>query len=897
MLYLGQMLCRILLLTALLWLTGLNQLEAQSAILRDMRCEYLPNPIGIDESHPRFTWKWNSVAATGSFDRWQLQVFAYDGRQSEPSKIWDSSGSTLGLPLVRYNGKPLQPFGRYYWQLTIRDRQGRPLFSDTAYFETGMMDEGNWKGAWISDHLDRDTKAAPMFRKTFNVRKKIRTARVYVAVAGLYELSFNGQIAGDRMLDPAYTRFDRRIMYSSYDISNLLNTGENVVGIILGNGWYNHQSTAVWNFHEAPWRNRPAFCMDIRLVYEDGSVEIVGSDREWKTNLSSIVFNSIYTGEHWDNRKNINNWNQLGFADSNWSHARYRSAPASLIVSQAMHPIRSTDTILPTEVKRIDDTTIVVKFPFNLAGVSRLTVDGKEGTVVRLKHGERLYANGRVDQSNLDVHYRPTDESDPFQTDIFVLGGQGIQSFQPKFNYKGFQYVEISWNGELVFQEPVLEAIRMSSDVPVAGTISTSHPLLMPLWRATNNSYLSNLFGYPTDCPQREKNGWTGDAHIAQETGLYNYDGITIYEKWMADHRDEQQPNGVLPSIIPTGGWGYEWGNGPDWTSTIAIVPWNLYLFYGDPRALERTYESIRRYVDYIDQNYPSGITSWGLGDWIPVKSQTPVPFTSTAYYFKDVSILANAARVLGKVNDERKYQALAKRIQQAFNKAYFDTANAIYGSGLQTELSVALHFGLVPASYRQAVADRLAERVLRDSVKLDVGLLGTKSILNALSDNGHADLAYRLATRDSFPSWGWWIRNGATSLYENWPIDAASDISMNHIMFGEIGAWMYKGLAGIRPIADKPGFRHFILQPYMPQDLKQFNACYDSPFGRICSGWDDKGAVRTYTAVVPPFSTADLLINIPDGRKLYQNGKQLRTNQAQFSRLLTAGTHVFEIR
>ncbi|MCR6720430.1 MAG: hypothetical protein NVV59_09065 [Chitinophagaceae bacterium] len=320
--------------------------------------------------------------------------------------------------------------------------------------------------------------------------------------------------------------------------------------------------------------------------------------------------------------------------------------------------------------------------------------------------------------------------------------------------------------------------------------------------------------------PATGKNGWTGDAHIAQETGLFNFDGITVYEKWMADHRDEQQPNGVFPSIIPTGGWGYEWGNGPDWTSTVAIIPWNLYLFYGDDRALRENYESIKKYVDYINLNYPDGLTTWGLGDWIPVKSQTPVAFTSTAYYFKDVNILANAAGLFGRRDDEKKYRLLAAKIKDEFNKKYLNRETAIYGSGFQTELSVPLHFDLVPEEYRARVAASLANRVKADGIKLDVGLLGTKSILNALSENGHGQLAYQLATRDSFPGWGWWIKNGATSLYENWPIDAKSDISMNHIMFGEIGAWFFKALGGIHPDPESPGFKHFYLRPFFAEGL-----------------------------------------------------------------------------
>ena len=310
------------------------------------------------------------------------------------------------------------------------------------------------------------------------------------------------------------------------------------------------------------------------------------------------------------------------------------------------------EKITAKKINRINDSVYVVDFGRNISGVSELTISGERGTVIQLEHAERLSPDGRADLSNINVHYRPTDDTDPFQTDIFILSGQGEEKFMPKFNYKGFQFVEVRSSKPLQLTAGNINAYFMHSDVPPAGEISTSNPVINKIWEATNNSYLSNLFGYPTDCPQREKNGWTGDGQIAVETGLYNFDGITIYEKWLADHRDEQQPNGVLPAIIPTGGWGYHWANGPDWTSTIAIIPWNIYLFYGDSKLLMDSYENIKRYVNYITSISPTGLTTWGLGDWVPVKSKAPVELTSSIYYFVDATILSKAAALSGRDED-----------------------------------------------------------------------------------------------------------------------------------------------------------------------------------------------------------------------------------------------------
>jgi alpha-L-rhamnosidase len=440
----------------------------------------------------------------------------------------------------------------------------------------------------------------------------------------------------------------------------------------------------------------------------------------------------------------------------------------------------------------------------------------------------------------------------------------------------------------------------MHSDVPVAGNITTSNPTLNKILKATNSSYLSNLFGYPTDCPQREKNGWTGDAHIAIETGLYGFDGITIYEKWLADHRDEQQPNGVLPAIIPTSGWGYEWANGVDWTSTIAIIPWNVYLFYGDTRILSDNYENMKRYVDYIDDRYPSGLTTWGLGDWVPVKSKAPVELTSTCYYYADAVILSNIAGVLGKADDQKRYSTLSDKIRAAFNQKYLNRESGMYGSGLQTELSAPLFWGLVPDEIKTKTAENLAKRVEADNFHLDVGLLGTKTILNALSENGYADIAYAVAAQETFPSWGWWIKNGATTLYENWNVQSKYDISLNHIMFGEIGAWMYKTLGGIRPDPLHPGFKRILLTPKFPANLDSVEAIHDGPYGRIKISW--VRVVRTLwkakgkiicTVVVPPNSSALLTLPTIGKTKVFQNGKPIAANEVE----LTSGTFEFAWR
>lgn len=858
-----------------------------------LKTEYMESPLGIDAVAPRFTWKMQDARPGAHQLAFRISI-ATDAAQVRNGEqlVWDSGKVTGDKNNMTYQGAQLRGFTTYYWKLELWNERGEALTPVVATFETGMMGMENWKGTWISDGNNIHVLPAAYFRKAFSAAKKVKSARAYIVAAGLYELSLNGKKVGNHRLDPMYTRFDRRNLYVSYDVTASINEGNNAIGVLLGNGWYNHQSLAVWNFDRAPWRARPAFCMDLRITYTDGSTVVIATGGDWKTSLSPVIANSIYTGEQYDARLEQKGWNTIDFDDRSWKEVSLRAAPSGNIVSQVMHPIRNVEEIAVKSLRKFNDSTYLFDLGRNIAGVTSLRVRGKRGTVIRLKHSERLNAEGHADLSNIDVYHRPKDHTDPFQVDVFILSGEGEEVFMPKFNYKGFQYVEVSSSEPIMLDKKSLLGYFMHSDVPAVGQMNSSNPLIDKIWWATNNSYLSNLFGYPTDCPQREKNGWTGDGHFAVETGLYNFDGITIYEKWMADHRDEQQPNGVLPDIIPTGGWGYGTANGTDWTSTIAIIPWQIYLFYGDSRLLEDNYKSIKQYVNYVEGTSKGGLTSFGRGDWVPVKSTSNLEFTSSIYFYVDAEILAKAAKLFNKEEDYQHYTALAKKIKDAINAKYFNAQTGIYASGVQTELSMPLQWGIVPKGMEQLVADHLAKRVVADGMHLDVGVLGAKAVLNALSDHGHGEIAYQLAAQNTYPSWGWWIVNGATTLYENWDINAPRDISQNHMMFGEIGAWFFKGLGGIKADEQQPGFKHILLKPNFPAGLNQFEASFDGPYGKILSSWKRTGKVLRYQVVVPANSTATLQPALAAGIQIYLGGKPMGAKME-----LEAGQHMFELK
>ncbi|MGI4022632.1 MAG: family 78 glycoside hydrolase catalytic domain [Janthinobacterium lividum] len=405
-----------------------------------LKTEYLVNPLGIDTPLPRFTWQLIDNRQGARQTAYRILVDTDSATvNSGKGKIWDTQTVQSDANLMVYNGQPFQPFTKYYWKVILTNQENKQVNDiGIASFETGMMQASNWKGSWISDVSDINLKPAPYFRKNFSMIKKVKSARAYIAVAGLYELYINGKKIGNHRLDPMYIRFDRRTLYVTYDVTSALQNGQNAVGVLLGNGWYNFQSTAVWDFHKANWRARPTFCLDMRITYEDDSVETITSGKGWKTALSPTIFNSLYTAEHYDARLEQAGWNTISFDDAKWKEVMYRSAPSDNIVAQVMYPIRNVEEIKTKSVRKFNDTSYVFDLGRNFSGVSKIKVKGSPGTIIRLRHAERLYPNGHTDISNIDIHYRPTDNTDPFQTDIFILSGKGEETFMPHFNYKGF---------------------------------------------------------------------------------------------------------------------------------------------------------------------------------------------------------------------------------------------------------------------------------------------------------------------------------------------------------------------------------------------------------------------------------------------------------------------------
>lgn len=828
-------------------------LNAKAAIA-DLKCEYIDNPIGIDAQIPRFTWIVTGSDAVYLQDSYQICIATSPQLLlSGAPDVWSSGKVMSASNRVVYNGSvDLKSHQKYYWNVIAKDRQGKEYCSDCASFEMGKMNLSDWKAQWISDSNDKEFRSSPLFRKNFEVGKKIATARAYVSGLGYYELYLNGNRVGKNILDPGYTHFDKRVLYVTHDITSLLKDGDNCAAAVLGNGWFNVQSRGVWDFEKARWRNRPQLLCEIRITYKDGTVETIASDESWKTSTGAYQFNNIYSGDIYDARLEKKGWKMADFDDSQWVHARCVSAPAPIVQAQVMPAIHVTSELKPVSMNKISDKIYVYDLGANISGLCRLQLKGEAGTRVALRHGELLTKEGRLEQGNLNIYFKPIDPTETFQEDIYILNGEGEETYTPSFSYHGFQYVEVISSAPINLNINSLTGLHFYNDVKPVGHFSCSNETLNKIWRATCLSYVNNMESIPTDCPQREKNGWTADAHVSVDLGLLNYDGLSFYEKWMNDFIDNQRPEGDISGIIPSSGWGYGEWIGPVWDAAMFVIPHALYMYYGESRAIEAIYPTCEKYLTYLKTKEKEGLLAYGLGDWLPYKSQTPIDFTSSCYYYLDYVRMAGFAKLLGK--DPSSYQQKAEEIRKLINKKYFHPETNTYANGTQTALGVALYMGLVPSEKEQAVADQLAAAVRATDCYLDFGVLGSKTVPAMLTKYGYVDLAFAMASKEKAPSWGYWVNEcKMTTLGETWIMSPKfNDASLDHVFMGDIIAWMQNTLAGINYDSEKPGFRHVIIRPHFVKGLDWVNGSFESPQGLISSEWKRKGQNVVLDVTIP---------------------------------------------
>ncbi len=771
------------------------------------------------------------------------------------------------------------------WKATTDPGQG---WHDLAY------DASNVPSAKIAfDGLDdapwgklrrRTETISPAFQKTFNVEKKVANATLAVCAPGLFEAWLDGEKVGAQVLTPSFTRYDRRLLYNVFDLTEQFQKSDaksRELQFFLGHSWYDVRSIVTWNFDAAPWRDFPRLLAELQLTYEDGTVETIGTDSSWTYSTSPILFDCVRQGE---------------IVDGAWEREILGNAvvvPAPLgnpkMTAQKVALSKVEENYVATSAKEVKPGVWVVDMGKNSAGWAKIKIRGqKKGDVLRFKYSERVVESGEIERHDIEMHFMEgtpaykTGMKGGFQTDFYFCNGDEVEVFEPRFTYNGYQYVEIVGLRQAPDPKDYVGCV-VSSDFRQIGSFNCSNQLLNAIQAATLASYRNNyVAGYPTDCPHREKNGWTGDAQLACELAQYNWENTAGYEKWIDDLCDEQRPNGNLPGIVPSGDWGYPWGNGPAWDSSLVTIPWDVYLYRGDRKILEDSYEAMKKYVDYMtSRERDNGLIYHGLGDWVPVKTVTPTEVTSTGYYYLDTKIVAQTAKLLGKNDDFEKYSKLAEKICKSYNDALYQDGG-VYSINSQTSQSCAIHQGFAQALDQNAQAEvfkRLVEDVEKANGYFDVGILGAKYIMRALSEGGRNDLALQMILQEDQPSYADWIKRGAGTLWEDW----GEGSSRNHIMFGDVSAWFYQSLAGLK-LSGAPetvvasvepnevAFKRSVIAPKCRaseisapgrKPLTWARGSVETPYGTLASSWAwNKDFTKlTLNVDVPVNTTATIVV------------------------------------
>jgi len=837
----------------------------QKVVVSNLKCEFQSEPIGLDTPKPRFAWNFETTEKGFTQKYYQILVATSPELLLKgKADIWTSEKIENTGSSAEYKGKSLVSHSKYYWNVVVwNDKNQQCLPSAVASFETAKMNFSDWSAQWISDQHNKDFEPSPLFRKTFSFGKEVKSARAYICGLGYYELFLNGKRVGKNYLDPGFTHFDKRVLYVTHDVTTMLKSGENVVAAVLGNGWFNEQSVAVWDFHKARWRARPQMICEIRINFTDGTSQTVGTDQGWKTSTGAYLYNNIYSGDIYDARLEEQGWNNVNFNDEKWQPVTVVKAPAPILQAQQMPAIRITNEIKPVSVKSFGDSVYVFDMGENLAGLCRLKVKGEAGTKITIKHGELLKKNGRLEQGNINVYYHPLQAKEIFQTDTYILKGDGKDEvFTPGFSYHGFQYVEIQSSNPVSLTADNLTGLFIHTDLEPVGKFSCSNELLNKIWSASVQSYKSNIHSIPTDCPQREKNGWTADAHVALDLGLLNFDGILFYEKWMNDFIDNQNEKGEIAGIIPSAGWGYGEWPGPVWDAALFIVPDALYHYYNDTTAIAKVYKTCEIYLDYLKKKEKENCLTFGLGDWVYYKAITPNDYTSTCYYYSDYVMMARFAQLLGK--DATGYRQKAAQIKAVANEKFFHPETGIYANGTQTAQALALYLGIVPEGKEQLVANKLQEAVIATNHFLDFGLLGSKTVPAMLTKYGFVEDAFKMVTKETAPSWGYWVKEkGYSTLAETWTLSPEfRDASINHVFMGDVSAWMINSMAGINFDSNQSGFKNIIIRPNFVKELTWVKGEYQSVNGLILSTWKREGNKVLLKVTIPANTTATVYVD-----------------------------------
>lgn len=865
------------LLLLLISTTAFAQLSVTQ--LRTENQSYL---FGTDIARPRFSWQLSSPARNTLQTAYELKVML------DKKAVWQSSKTSSAQSVfVPYDGTALESDRTYTWQVRVWDNQGHTsAWSQPALFKTGLLNPTDWKADWIEAGFTEDSinRPAQYFRKTFRMDKKIKTATAYITSLGMYEAELNGKRIGDAYLTPGWTSYNKRLQYQAYDVTGLLNPGANAVGVTLGNGWY--RGFLAWDDHKNIYGKKLGLLMQILVVYTDGSKEYIASDDSWQCSTGPIRYAEIYHGETYDARAEKEGWSTAGYKADGWVYAKKAMVTNRPIIATYNEPVKKHEQFKPIKIFKTPKGELVADFGQNLVGWVELKVKGKNGDEVIIHHSEVLDKAGNFYTDNLRAAK---------QENKYILKGSGEEFFEPHFTFQGFRYIKVDgFPGELTADN--ITAVALYSDMPPTGTFTSSDSRINQLQHNIQWGQRGNFLDVPTDCPQRdERLGWTGDAQVFSRTAAFNFGVNNFFSKWLKDVAADQEPNGSVPFVVPNVlGSGSTGATG--WADVATIIPWNMYLAYGDKKILEDQYPSMKAWLGFMEKASKNNLwaTGFHFGDWLFYRpfddndgrsAVTDKYLLAQCFFAHTTEILFKTATVLGKTEDALYYKNLEEKIKAAFVKEYMTPSGRLV-SGTQTAYVVALQFDMLPEELRKQAAERLVENVKSYGYHLTTGFLGTPYLCEVLSRYGYTDVAYRLLLQDTYPSWLYPVKMGATTIWERWDgikpdgtFQVPSMNSFNHYAYGAIGDWMYRVAAGLDTKEEAPGYQQLRIEPHTGGTFTSMEASLKTNYGLASSGWKLNGNVLTLDIVIPANSIATIYLPAADAAGITESGMPL-TNQ-----------------
>lgn len=860
----------------------------------NLRCEYRHAPLGVDTREPRLSWE---LKAKAESDRGLKQsgyrILAASSRarlDRQEGDLWDSGkvGSDASLGIA-YAGKPLSSGQAVWWKVKVWDQEGRETeWSGPSSWAMGLLAARDWRAQWIG--APEAGAAAPALRKEWTLREKPVRATAYFCGLGYGELYLNGKKVGDHVLDPGFTDYTKRVLYVAHDVTSHLRAGTNAAGILLGNGWYWLPTPDIWDFQKAAWRGFPRARLQLEVEYANAQRECFVTDASWKWTISPVIFNCLRGGETIDQREPFANWDRAGYKDGAWSQAVELPAPAGELAAQRHPPIRAVREVRAVQLTEPKPGIFVYDLGEYLSGWPRYSKRAGHGLKVTLACNEKLERDGTVDMRELSEYTLGR-----YQTDIMV--GKAGLTYEPRFTLHGFRYVQLESTQRLPAGGFITNVslgdvvgVEVRSDLPEAGGFASSDENLNAVYRLLLRAALGNLAGIGTDCPSREKLGWTYDGFVAMQAAANEHDVGQLCAKWVDDLCDAQEPNGNVPRIAPTGGWGKLKADGamgrndPWWGSSIVRAPWFLYLRQGDRQVLQRAYPAMKRYVDFLSSTAKDGLLQWQLGDWLaksanPLEavgyyeatgSQAPVPLVATAGWYHAADVLSRAARALGENAEAKRYDELAQTIRREFNRHFVDSAGRLMVTNDQTSPALALALGLAPEEHRQTILEQLVRSVADHRGHPATGIVGTRFLPYALAENGRPDLALDVLTVEGFPGFRHMIRNGATAVWEDW----RGQFALNHAGLASPALWLFEELAGLQPDPAAPGFKRIIIKPACVAKPEWVEAWHHTPYGRVSIRRETKDGRVTLDVNVPANCAAEIHLPGPDLSRITEGSK-----------------------